>query len=453
MKDDEGVTERGGTGGGTKRLTRRELLAGIASGAAALAGPQAGMAQFSGPAPARAAERAEQRRGPRGERWDVLVVGGGVFGTWTAWDLLRKGKRVLLLDARGPANARASSGGESRMTRAMYGADEIYTRMAWESLTEWKWLSESTDLPIFRRLGVLFFFEKMEPYAASTLEIHRKLSLPVETLHRAELAQRFPQFSWDGIEFGLFEPDFGALMARRAVQTLVKRFTAEGGEYRLAQVEAPHAARPEATALEQLVVRGGGLLKASDYVFACGPWLPKVFPDVLGSRISVTRQEAFFFTEPAGDARFEPGPMPGWADFNGGDVFYGFPDLEARGVKVAHDKHGPTMDPDSGDRLASTPALSEVRAYVGRRFPALARQPLNESRVCQYENTWNGDFLIDRHPRWTNVWLVGGGSGHGFKHGPAVGRYAARLVSGEHFALEPRFSLATKREQQHRAVI
>ena len=436
-------------GAGTKPLTRRAALAAIASGAASLAVSQAGNV----PSPAPAAGRVERRRRPGGDHWDVIVIGGGVFGAWTAWNLLRKGKRVLLLDARGPGNARASSGGESRMTRAAYGADEIYTRMAWESLTDWKWLSAGTALPLFHRVGVLFFFEKMEPYAASTLEIHRKLNLSIAILHRAELARRFPQFRWDGIEFGLLEPDFGALMARRAVQTLVRRFTADGGEYRMAQVEVPHAARPDATALDELAVRGGGRLTAPDYVFACGPWLPKVFPDVLGSRIFVTRQEVFFFTPPAGDATFEPDTMPGWADFNGGDVFYGFPDLEARGVKVAHDKHGPPMDPDSADRLPSISALTEVRAYMARRFPALAGQPLNEARVCEYENTGNGDFLIDRHPRWQNVWLVGGGSGHGFKHGPAVGRYAARLVSGERFALEPRFSLATKREQQRRAVI
>ena len=338
------------------------------------------------------------------------------------------------------------------MTRAAYGPDEIYTRMAWESLAEWKWLSEGAALPVFHRLGVLFFFEKMEPYAATTLEIHRKLSLPIEILHRAELQRRFPQFLWNGVEFGLFEPEFGALMARRAVQTLMTRFVTNGGEYRLAQVEAPRTARPQATVLDEVVISRGERVKASDYVFACGPWLPYVFPDVLGSRIFITRQEVFFFGAQPGDARFEPGAMPGWADFDHGDIYYGFPDLEARGVKIAHDKHGPPMDPDVGDRLPSMAALAEVRAYMARRFPALAGRPLDESRVCQYENTSNGDFLIDRHPQWQNVWLVGGGSGHGFKHGPAVGRYAARLVSGEHFEVEPRFSLATKGEQEHRAV-
>lgn len=389
---------------------------------------------------------------PGGGRWDVVVIGAGVFGAWTAWNLLRKGKRVLLVDAHGSANARASSGGESRLTRTAYGADEVYTRMAWESLADWKWLSDSSSLPIFYRLGVLFFFARMEPYAASTLAVHQDLSLPIEQLDRPELERRFPQIRWDGIEVALLEPDFGALMAHRAVQTLVSRFTAAGGHYRLAHVEPPRAATPETDSLDRVVTGGGERLEASDYVFACGPWLPKLFPDVLGTRMFITRQEVFFFAAPPGDARFGPAAMPGWVDFNEGDMLYGVPDLEARGVKVARDKHGLPMDPDTGDRLPSMEVLAQVREYMGRRFPAIARQPLNGSRVCQYENTSRGDFLIDRHPRWRNVWLVGGGSGHGFKHGPAVGRYAAQLVSGEHGPLEPRFRLAAMGERQQRAV-
>jgi glycine/D-amino acid oxidase-like deaminating enzyme len=160
----------------------------------------------------------------------------------------------------------------------------------------------------------------------------------------------------------------------------------------------------------------------------------------------------FFFTPPAGDARFGPDHLPGWADFNNGDIFYGMPDLEGRGFKIAHDKHGPPIDPDRGDRVTSPGALADVRAYMAKRFPALAGAPLNEERVCQYENSSNGDLLIDRHPTASNVWLVGAGSGHGFKHGPEVGRYAAELVTGKLKKIEPRFSLSSKEELQNRAV-
>jgi sarcosine oxidase len=311
-------------------------------------------------------------------------------------------------------------------------------------------------LPIFHPLGVLFFFSRLEPYVTQTLEVHRRLGIPIQELQKPELARRFPQFSWDGVELGLYEPQLGALMARRAVQTLVKEFVAAGGEYRVAAA-APAAGGMGASAksdqrLDTVALANGTRVSAGNFVFACGPWLPKLFPDVLGARIFVTRQEVFFFAAPAGDAHFQPGAMPGWADFNGGDIYYGFPDLEARGVKVAHDRHGALMDPDQGDREFSGPALEEVRAFMRRRLPALAQRALNEARVCQYENSSNGDFLIDRHPALSNVVLLGAGSGHGFKHGPAVGRYTAQLVLGELQAREPRFALATKADTQHRAV-
>ncbi len=143
--------------------------------------------------------------------------------------------------------------------------------------------------------------------------------------------------------------------------------------------------------------------------------------------------------------------MPGWADFNAGDIFYGFPDLENRGVKFANDKHGVLVDPDTQDRRPTQAAIDEIVAFRDRRFPGLRGAPLIGAEVCQYENSSNGDFLIDTHPGLSNVLLVGGGSGHGFKHGPEVGRYAAARLFGV-VKEEPRFSLATKGETQHREV-
>jgi glycine/D-amino acid oxidase-like deaminating enzyme len=190
---------------------------------------------------------------------------------------------------------------------------------------------------------------------------------------------------------------------------------------------------------------------ADRFVFALGAWLPKFFPEILAKRIVATRQEVFFFAPPAGDDRFTAGVMPCWADFNRGDMVYGFPDLEGRGVKFANDVHGPEVDPDTQDRRPSEAALAEVIAFRDRRFPLLQGAPLTESRVCQYENSSNGDFLIDFHPRLENALLVGGGSGHGFKHGPEVGRYAAARLFGL-TEPEPRFSLASKAETHHREV-
>ena len=378
----------------------------------------------------------------------IVVIGAGVFGAWTAHHLLGAGHKVTLVDAFGPANSLASSGGESRLIRAAYGKDSIYTRMARDSLPEWKELSDVSGLPIFIPAGVLFFFPAEEPYLHDSFAAHRDLGLPTELLDRAEIAKRFPMFDFDGVAAGLFEPGFGALMARRSVQALVDRFVRSGGEYRLGAAVQPKGSNGR---LDAVTLSSGERIAADRFVFAAGPWLPKLFPETLEGRIFPTRQEVFFFAPPAGDQRFLPESMPCWVDFNGGDMFYGFPDLESRGVKFAYDKHGPVVDPDSQSREPTQAALAEIVAYRDRRFPLLKGAPLTEARVCQYENSSNGDFLIDFHPRFENVVLVGGGSGHGFKHGPEVGRYAAARLFGE-VDPEPRFGLATKAETQMREV-
>jgi sarcosine oxidase len=128
------------------------------------------------------------------------------------------------------------------------------------------------------------------------------------------------------------------------------------------------------------------------------------------------------------------------------------PDLEGRGIKIAIDRHGSEFDPDTGERVVSSEGLAEVRQMLARRLPALKDAPVTEARVCQYENTSNGDFLIDHHPDFENVWLVGGGSGHGFKHGPVVGEYVVARIDGSKAGIEPRFSLTTKASEHKRAV-
>jgi sarcosine oxidase len=381
-------------------------------------------------------------------REHVVVVGAGVFGAWTAHHLLNAGCRVTLIDALGPANALASSGGESRLIRAAYGKDAIYTRMARDSLPEWKALSAAAGLPIFIETGILFFFQSEEPYFLDTVAVHRELGLASEPLSSAEMAKRFPTIDFNGISVGMWEPGFGALMARRAVQTLVERFVRAGGNYELGAAVSPNSSSGR---LAEVKLASGESVEADQFVFALGPWLPKLFPSILGGRIVPTRQEIFFFAPPSGDRRFQPGNMPCWADYNAGDMFYGFPDLESRGVKFAHDVHGPVVDPDTQSRKPTEGALAEIVAFRDRRFPLLRGAPLIETRVCQYENSSNGDFLIDLHPELANVLLVGGGSGHGFKHGPEVGRYAAARLFDD-VEPEPRFSLATKAKTRNREV-
>ena len=409
-------------------LTRRSLLTG------------AGGAVISAPAIVKA-EGFVRRH--------VAVIGAGVFGTWTAEHLRRAGHAVTLVDAFSPAHSRASSGGESRMTRAGYGKDEIYSRMARDSLVEWKLLSTRSGLPIFVDHGVLFFTNKADAYFADSVAVNRRLGLPIEQMDGPHMARRFPMIDFTGIETGFLEPGFGALMARRAVQTLARQISSYGVDRKTMAVTSLRTRRGSARAVTD---QSGAAIEADVFVFALGPWLAKLFPELLGNRIVATRQEVFYFAPPAGDRQFQPGAMPGWADFNGGDVYYGFPELEGKGVKFAHDTHGALVDPDTQPRTYSKEALDRIIAFRDRRFPGLRGAPLIGAEVCQYENSSNGDFLIDRHPALPNVILLGGGSGHGFKHGPEVGRLAAALALSTGPQSEPRFTLATKAARQAREV-
>jgi sarcosine oxidase len=396
-----------------------------------------------------APEPSPDRRRPATRKdgvFDVAVVGAGVFGSWTAWHLLRAGRKVALVDAYGPASSRGSSGGETRVTRMGYGPDEVYTRWSWTSLEQWKALSERwRGAPLFHETGVLWMARDEDPRSRATIETLRKVGVPHERLDRSELDRRWPQIDFGAVTWGIHEPRSGALMARRAVQAVAAEVARDGGEVRIAAALPPTGDG----ALLELALADGSRLRAHTFVFALGAWLGKVFPDVLGERIFPTRQEVFYFGPPAGDTRFAPPRLPTWIDFV--DEIYGIPDLEGKGLKVAPDIHGPSFDPDTGERRVTAETLAAVRSFLARRFPALKDAPLVASEVCQYENSSNGDFLIDRLPSRENVWLVGGGSGHGFKHGPALGEYVAARVLGAG-AVDPRFSLATKQKVQKRDV-
>jgi monomeric sarcosine oxidase len=380
-----------------------------------------------------------------GKPYDVAVVGAGVFGAWIAYRLRKAGRRVALLDAYGPGNARSSSGGQTRVIRMGYGDQEIYTRWSMRSLDLWRSLFGKAGRAFFQPSGVLWMARGEDPLTTKTLASLKRLGVSHERLERSDLERRWPQIDFGPITWAIHEPRSGFLMAFHAVQAVVQFGMAEGVEY-LPEAVAPPSGKGR---LASVATQSGKSITAGTFVFACGPWLPKLFPDVLGDRIFPTRQEVFYFGPPPGDSRFGASAMPVWVDF--AEEIYGIPDFKGRGFKVAPDRHGPEFDPDTGSRVITPETLAGVREFVGRRFPGLKDAPLIASEVCQYENTSNGDFLIDRHPDRDNVWLVGGGSGHGYKHGPALGEYVtSRIVEGG--AVEARFSLATKEKVQKRAV-
>ncbi len=377
--------------------------------------------------------------------FDVAVIGAGVFGAWTAWHLAKQGKRVALIEAIGPAHTRASSGGETRIIRMGYGADELYTRWSLRSLARWKEFFAGRNDRLFHQTGVLWMAGEDDARLRDTSVVLKRSSVKFEEMNVAEMAKRYPQIGLEGVKRAILEPEGGVLMARRAVAAVVEDAVRHGATYHSAQI-----ARPGGPGiLDHVRAATGETVAAGEFVFACGPWLGKIFRELLGGRIFPTRQEVFFFGIPAGETRFAPPALPTWLFQK--DEVYGMPDIESRGLKLAFDSHGARIDPDTQSRMTTREMAEVARRYVAKRFPLLRDAPIVQSNVCQYENTSNGDFLIDRHPQMENVWLVGGGSGHGFKHGPAVGEYVAgRILEG--VRAEPRFSLASKGTVQKRAI-
>jgi monomeric sarcosine oxidase len=354
----------------------------------------------------------------------IAVVGAGAFGGWTALYLLRCGARVTLIDAWGPGNARSSSGGDTRIMRRTYGPDQPYTKMASDAMRLWKEHDKRWKCRLFRQTGVLWMATANDnQYERTSLPVLREAGVQFEELSSVEMAKRWPQINFEDVRWGIYEPDGGFLCARNACQVVVKGLVAEGGEYKQEAV----LGRPETEYQKGLKLSDGSQLVADQYVFACGPWLGKLFPESIGDLIRPTKQDVFFFGTPAGDDRFSDAKLPVWADHR--DRFiYGIPAGAGRGFKIADDTRGPAFDPTSGERTASAETLEMVRDYLSLRFPAMKGAPLVETQVCQYENTSDDDFIIDRHPQAENVWIVGGGSGHGFKHGPAIGKMVAGLV-------------------------
>jgi glycine/D-amino acid oxidase-like deaminating enzyme len=372
----------------------------------------------------------------------IAVIGAGAFGGWTALHLLERGARVTLLDAWGPGNSRASSGGETRIMRGAYGPDQPYSKMAARALRLWAKYERRWKRHFLHRAGVLWMASGAdEAFERGSIQPLRAAKIKFQELSPSQMKKRWPQINFEGIEWAIFEPECGYLDARASCQAVVEASIGAGGTYRQLAVQPDGL---EGRPLRSLALSDGSHLKADGYVFACGPWLSKLFPQTIGDLVQPTKQDIFFFGTPAGDDRFTDAHMPVWGDHRG-SFRYGIPGSLSgdarRGFKIADDTRGPDFDPTNGERAVNPETLKDIREYIAFRFPALKDAPLVETRVCQYEQTPDSNFILDRHPANGNVWLAGGGSGHGFKHGPAIGEMMTELILTDRKP-NPIFSLA-----------
>jgi sarcosine oxidase len=364
---------------------------------------------------------------------EFIVVGAGAFGGWTAFYLREMGANVTLLDAYGPGNSRASSGGETRLLRADYGEQELYTKLALRSFPLWRRWQQEWNAKLLVPSGRLLM---VRPEGMANLKERQarlaKYDFKTEILSHDELKYRWPQINLEDISGGIYDSASGILKAREACRVVAEQFQTRGGKMLIAHAQPGSIANGE---MQGLKLANGDSLRAAIYVFACGPWLRKVFPSLLGKRLRTPRRDVFFIGAPPGDERFDWQRMPSWGfggpshdpDFG---KWYGFPNIDDRGLKACPVDDNNQIDPDTDERIVSAYQLKRAHDYLGWRFPALRHQPITETRVCQTENSVDDNFIVTRHPEMTNVWIAGGGSGHGFKHGPAFGQYLAnRLLS------------------------
>lgn len=361
---------------------------------------------------------------PASQRPSVVVIGAGAFGVWTALHLRERGHAVTLVDAYGPGSSRATSGDETRQLRVGYGDRELYARMAQRAYAAWRARESEFGVSLMVEAGRLELSPDWTPSLRATHAMLGRLGVPVEALTPDEMRRRWPQINVDGMGLGVLEPTAAVLRAKQAIIAAGSAFARKGGQL---MVQRARPGRADGRRLMDVELASGERVSAERFVFACGPWLPNVFPQLLGTKIKVPGREVFYFGVPSGDTRFNVGSMPNFSE----DGYYGFPSLDGRGVKVCPTTGPVTFDPDTDERMVTPHELRRARAYLARRFPALANQPITETRVCQLENTAEEHFIIDWHPEWENVLIAGGGSGHAFKHGPVLGEYVGTRAVGE----------------------
>ncbi len=361
---------------------------------------------------------------------EVVVVGAGTFGAWTAYHLNRLGAKVVLLDAFGPGNSRSSSGGETRQMQADRPSD-VYTRSAKTAYGWWKQLEQESGEKIVLETGKLMLStsDRGSEAVQELRSRHAEYGIgEAEVLGPDELRYRWPQIYSDDIRWAVYTRHAAGcvMMARHGIETVASQFESNGGKVRIAYCKPEFDSGDR---VSRLALSDGSTLSAQHYVFACGPWLATLFPELLKKRLRVQRRDVLFFGSPPGDPSFAYPNLPTWGEIGSG--YYGFPDIQHRGFKVAPYPDKNAIDPTADDRLIMPHQVRRGRAYLQQRFPKMAAMPISESRVCQVTDTVDTDFMADLHPGADNVSIVGGGSGHGFKHGPSVGEHVAKMVLGE----------------------
>lgn len=378
----------------------------------------------------------------------IAVIGSGIWGASTAYYLNRAGADVHLVDMWGPGNVRSGSGGASRIIRLVYGADEIYIDLTSRSFELWTDIFDGKTEGYYEETGVIWLFAQEDvSYVLDSRKKITELGFELEEVDLQDAVKAYDQISFAGIQRVFFEDHAGILYASKCCELLLNKFIKAGGQYH--QGYAVVNSNSQGFNLQV----SGKRMEADRYIFACGPWTRKLFPELLNFTY-VSKQDVYHFAIPPERMRlFAANHLPVWFEYDpASPMYYGMPMHLGKGFKIAYDDRSELFDPDKDDRLPNAERLKDARNFVSRRFPLMQNAPLSYAEVCQYDNSLDGHFIVDYHPEFDNVLIMNGSSGHGFKMGPALGELISKhILRGsllpEKFKLNRFSNISTKQSQ------
>ena len=376
---------------------------------------------------------------------NIGVIGAGVFGLASAIELRARGHEVTVFDqGTVPYEAASSTDVSKAIRRTWYAGDnETYVELVERAAERWREWEERSGTSFYHTVGGAYIVSGIEPGSPmdASVDYLRSRGADIAVLTAPEARARFPQLRLADHELCVSDPWTGYIESARAISVMCRLAREEGVTVR---EESPVAGVEERAGRVEIALAGGRSAGFDRVVVAVGVWIGRLLPEI-GAHVRVTHQEMLLI-EPPDPAQFAGGTMPVWSVNPDDEGWYGFPLLRGGYAKAAIDPPGATVDPDL-DRAGTPGFRKRALAFLERRIPDLARGKVVGGRSCLYATTPDDHFIVDWRPGSSRVLVAGGGSGHGFKFGGAIGPVVADALEDAHNPLGDRFRIGSRLKQ------
>ncbi|MBC8163999.1 MAG: N-methyl-L-tryptophan oxidase [Roseiflexaceae bacterium] len=358
--------------------------------------------------------------------YDTIIIGLGAMGSAAAYQLARRGQRVLGLERYTPGHTHGSSHGRSRIIRQAYFEGAAYVPLLLRAYELWRELERESGEDIMRLTGGLMIGQPAHITVAGALVSAQQHGLPYELLDAAALRRRYPMLQPDASTVALYEQNAGVLRPEAAIQAYLRLAAARGAELRFEQPALSW--RADARGVQ--VTTGRGNYEAAQLIIAPGAWAPQLLAE-LALPLVVERQVLYWFAPKGGYAAYQPDRFPIFIwEIEDHMQFYGFPAEQHApfGVKTAFFRNGEACTAETCDRVVRPDEVAGIRAAIDRLIPDLGGE-LIAAQTCLYTTTPDEHFILAKHPHHANVTVASPCSGHGFKFASAIGEVLADLAS------------------------